>query len=326
MNDTPQQGDISFSWARYGRMMRARWRTLAWTTIIILLLGFLYLQAAKPSYQSMITVVPAATGTTPGSGLLNSVAGLASVVNAAGLGTLGNSNVEEYMAILQSRRVADRLAKNSYVMSMAFPKDWDNTSKRFVPPDGLQGVLSHIYRTVFAVPPWHNPTGEDLQTYLVKKLNIATNPDGSIITVAFSHRNPEFSARFLYMVHSEADSIMREDAKLRSERRIAYLENLLQKTTPADQRMALIGMLSTEEQNAMLATVDKYYSASVLDMSEPDYWPHWPQGFLLIIALMIAGPLLGGLLVATGLDSRVVALVSKSRGTLAGATRKGGIS
>jgi uncharacterized protein involved in exopolysaccharide biosynthesis len=306
-NAAPLEQATGFSWKFYWLMAKRGWKTIAWTTGLIVLGCLFYLQFGTPYYQAQMTITPA-TNENQTSAALSNLSGLASMAGI-NIGSTGQTDFQKFQSLLMSRKVADQLAKNQYIMSKAFPKVWDAEIKRFVPPPGLTGVISTIFQFVVGAPGWVPPTGEDLHTYITKNVNIDSNIDGSIITVTFDHPDAAFASAFLTALHEHADAIMRDDARRTAERRTVYLNKLLESTTQDDQRQALITLLSTEQQKAMLAAVDKYYSAGVLDPPARTYWPAWPPRIILIVMMLIMGPVLGSFLLVTGLDERILKLL-----------------
>ena len=296
----------SFSWKLFGEMIRNGYKTVLVTMGVVLLACWIYITFCTQYYTATMLVSPTALENAPSaSSALSSVAGLASMAGIS-IGSTNSSDFEKYVALLQSRDVADDLAKNQYIMSNAFPKWWDADSKKFVHPWGILGVVDWLYRFALGVPDWHSPTGEDLWLYLQQNLIINANAANTINTIQFKHPNPKFSAAFLQLVHDDANAIMREAARVTSEHRIAYLDKqLLLVTNQADQQ-ALITLLTQEQQKAMLVAADKYYAATMLDPPQSTYWPTWPPGIVLTAAAILIGFLAACTLLATGWDQLIV--------------------
>ncbi len=112
---------------------------------------------------------------------------------------------------------------------------------------------------------WSAPDIESLASYIGGKVVIEEVEGTSFMDVTYEHTDPKFALRLLNLVYSEADELLREQDRVDSRKRRAYIEQQLQRASILDTRQALIGLLGNEERSAMLLESDLPYAARIID-------------------------------------------------------------
>ncbi len=226
--------------------------------------------------------------------------GVASAARLIGLGGAGGGAVSEFtkfQALLNSSLLADRLAARPNLLQQIFPEHWDAASKRWKPPGGIVASLKNVMGlgSEQAVA----PGAQDVLAFLGsvdQNLSLQTG----LLTLSLRSSDSQFAQAFLGTVHREADNILRDNARARSARRIAYLHNTLRSLDAVDQRSALIMLLNQEEQNAMMVSSDPSYAAEIVDPPHAPSAPVSPKFSATVVVSLFLGVLLG-LLIYVGL-------------------------
>jgi uncharacterized protein involved in exopolysaccharide biosynthesis len=275
-----------------------------------IVLAILYCNLTDPFYTSQATIAPAPTGDT------SSLAQYANLAASVGinLGTAADQTpFNEFVTLLRSRKLADRLANEKGFLQGVFHREWDPDTKTWHPA-GVTGYIKSFVFVIFGMPGYQPPDGERLYNYLQDNLDITTNFETNFVTLSYDNPDPKFAQRFVDLVHRDSDSILREGAKQDSEQRIRYVEEELKTTTTNDARSVLIAMLSTEKQKAMLVNADRYYVADVVDPSAQTTLPSWPNVPVVLALALFFGLFAGSALVLA--KDRLLRLLNWTRGTI----------
>lgn len=139
-----------------------------------------------------------------------------------------------------------------------------------------------------------------LQLWLDRHLKIRSYGLTPYRKVTIRHHDPEQAKTLLENLFTIADTIVRQDKKVKTQRRIAYLEDQLQNVRSPDHRDAIVSLIKEQEQTAMMVAIDDSFAA---DLIRPPYIlpePVAPRPIILFPLLAIAGGftglMLGGLI------------------------------
>lgn len=268
-------------------------RVLICVVAAALLVGALYLRFATYTYTATLSVIPVeAAG---GSGLSSQIGSLGGLASLAGVSLpvgAGNSSFQLYVESMQSRAVADELARDEHLMSVVFAREWDSGSRTWRPPSGLRTVKDFLLGLVGADGfRWHAPDGARLQEYLDDHLSVVQNAKKQVVTVTFSHRNPAFAARFLATLHSVVDDRVRQRTLARTSESIAYLTAKLATVTNIEHQKAIAQALSEQEKLRMMASSSAPFAAEPFGEPRSSYQPTHPQPMLVLVLSAVIGVL-----------------------------------
>lgn len=295
-NDEP-----SFDLAIYAEKC---WR-FAWlyaTLLAVAIVGSLIYYACAPRQYTATAILGPVTSATPSSSSL-----VGSAVAMLGSRLSGGADAEqmftEYSQILTSTRLSQVLIDKHDILHVVFRNQWDQQKKQW--KNGPVRKLKNWLSGVLGTYPRTGPDADDLGRYFDKHLNIEqVSPvtsssllsTSSMLRVSFEFDNPYIGEKILEEILNEADSILRSDQKRDVDARIKHIENILPTVTVADQRQALITVLSNQFETQTLIQSDKRYGSVLIDLPHASLTPTSPK----LIQVMILTALLA-LLIATGL-------------------------
>lgn len=114
--------------------------------------------------------------------------------------------------------------------------------------------------------------------------------------ITVRHTDPAQAVEMLSLMFQEADMMIRQDMRARTQRRLAYLKDQLDKTFHPDHKDAIIALMKEQEQTAMMVSIDTYFAARPVDgpaLAPKVAAPDWR---ILIPGLAIGG-MIGGLMI-----------------------------
>lgn len=136
-------------------------------------------------------------------------------------------------------------------------------------------------------------TAEELAAYLAKYVRVEHLGTTPLRRISYRHPDPAFAAAFLRKVHLVADQLIRRDRRQKSDSRIRYLEETLQKTLNPDHRKGIAALLMQQEHIRMLANLDEPYAAIVVEPPSASPKPVWPDKLLILTVFAILGGAVG---------------------------------
>lgn len=198
----------------------------------------------KPKYRAEVVFSPVASAGGLGSGLSNSLGGLAALagVNIGGVG----KRAEESLEYLRSREFARGFIERHSLMPVLFANKWDAARGQWRtddPPTIAQGVdrLSKKMRQIT----------EDHRT--------------GIVTMALIWRDRVAAAQWANAMVAEADDALRQRAIAEYTRSIEYLKAEGAQSAVVEVRLAVYKTMESELKEAMLARTRDAYAFKVLD-------------------------------------------------------------
>ncbi len=161
-----------------------------------------------------------------------------------------------------------------------------------------QGILDNVNKdTIFRFMPGPDvKTPEELSAYI--KNHVVIEPVGatSSFMITFRHPDAQFTEKFLGHLHKITDEMIRNEARVQSENRIAYLQKALQEAYNPDHRKALADLLLLEERQKMLIAMDQPYAAELVEPPSASPKPVWPRGSVIVPFCLLIGAFFGFLM------------------------------
>jgi uncharacterized protein involved in exopolysaccharide biosynthesis len=227
-------------------------RTLlqAWKTIVgisILCTGFAvaYALYAPEVFKAETLLAPAQEEKSGTSSALSQFGGLAAM---AGISIPSDSNVEQVVATLNSRKFLRTYIKQNKLIPVLFDEIWDADNQ------------------VWNVPSVEDePTEQKAIESFKDCLSVDEDKKSGLITLSISWKDPQVAALWANDLVKQLNEQLREQAIADSKKRVGYLEQELAKTTLQDMRAVLYNLLESEKQKAMLANVNEDFALEVID-------------------------------------------------------------
>ncbi len=133
----------------------------------------------------------------------------------------------------------------------------------------------------------------DTQKWAHDHLKIRSHGMTPLRKITLKNHNKNIAIDILNALYHETDKAIRADKKLKTVRRISYLNQQLKTVRNPDHRDAIIALLKEQEQIAMMVSIDNEFAAEIIT---PAYSPKRaiaPNGKILFPAFILAGVFFG---------------------------------
>jgi len=275
-------------------ILRALWQGRGIFVLCVgaaVLLGFFYLAVAKPRYRAVATISPISS-----SASLGKAQGAFAAITGMTLGGDHDADFSDYLLVLHSATLADRLAKHDG-LDKELLNGWDPVVKQWRQPSGPMAFLRWLLGRSRPTPPSASYFAEYLTAEVMITPLSSTGPaamaQNRSYLVSFDHTDPMGAMRILNAILHEADYVMRQSQMQTTQNRVNYLHEQLRTTTEIPLRDGLQSLLTSEQQNLMSERVDQYYSIKIVDQPHADNVPASPRAILAMGIALIAGLLIG---------------------------------
>jgi uncharacterized protein involved in exopolysaccharide biosynthesis len=239
-----------------------------------------YAFLATPIYRGTVVLMPASPDRGSLANSLGATLGpIGGLVGLAGIGlSSGSSNLEEALAVLQSRRFTEEFIKAKALMPILYAGRWDGRLgnwKVFPRKEPTFARASRLFE-------------EDIRT-------VSRNNKTGLITLQIDWKDRVNAATWANDMVQRLNAEMRARAIAKADASLGYLRNELAGTTDFGTREAINRLIENEIKQRMLANVTEEYAlrvvdrAMVLDANDPVR----PRKGLLIAAGVILGFLIG---------------------------------
>lgn len=264
-----------------------------------LLLGILYLHLTTYQYTATITLTAAQSSSGDGNVGLGALGGLASVAGISVGSSQTMTPFQLYAESATSHQVAEVLAQDSRVMHTLFFAEWDEATTNWQEPDSALRKIINIVKVVIGVPvaPWKAPETTRLQSYLDNQINVEQDSKKPLVTLTYSHKDPEFALYLIQAINKTTDDLLRQQTLSRTSEYIKFLTEKLQTTSVAEHRDDIAQALSDQEKLAIFAQSNSAFAAQPIDTATVSARPTSPKPLAVLVASLFLGCLLGSLVV-----------------------------
>jgi uncharacterized protein involved in exopolysaccharide biosynthesis len=251
------------------------WRIWLATGFIGGILGVALAFIMTPVYRAAAVVsidTQAADGVGPGllGGGLTGLAGLAGI-------SLGGANRRlEYIAVLDSRALADQFITENNLKVQFFSKEWDAKAKRWTSEE--------------------IPTADDAYRYFSEVVrSVDEDRRTGLVTVGMKWRDRMAAAHWANLYVQRANDLLRARAMQEANSSLEFLDRELVKAGTVEIRQAMYQLIEAQKKQQMLATVRQDYIFHTIDpavVPDEDRF-ETPKRALLAAASAFAGGILG---------------------------------
>jgi uncharacterized protein involved in exopolysaccharide biosynthesis len=278
--------------------------SIAFFSIVSVAVAFMI----TPIYRASTVLMPAATDDAGLKGslgsALGSLGGLASLagvnVNAKG------AEVEEALAVLQSRQFIERFIRDRQLMPLLFPDKWNAEAKAWEDNEEPTPASAH-------------------KLFIKEILSVDQDDRSSLVKIQVDWRERQSAADWANELVRRLNAEMRDRALRKTEASLGFLEKELTRTSILGTQDAINRLIEVQINQRMLANVTEEYAFRVVDRAtasdEKDRLrPNRPM----IVAIgVIAGAVLGmlGVLLATVFAPRPVDSASSAGAQPGGASK-----
>jgi len=262
-------------------------RIALYVWLAVIFLSLILLNLVQPVYTATTVISPPID-------LDQSASGTSSLGGARGLLGIGPNmdqpKMEKLINLMTSRRLAEQLITKTDILPNLFPADYDPATKSWVEPKSFLFSIKKSIKGLLRLSQWQPPNAFSLANFLSKHIDISQSPRSTLKTISFSAKSPELASTILQNVVTEADAIVREDAKERALAATSYINRALQESvTNTEERQSLTALLLSTNRSLLLASTTRTFSMEVIDPPSASPTPispntqHW-----LIVSILLA--------------------------------------
>lgn len=221
------------------------WRIWVTTGVIGGAIGIALALWLTPVYRATTVVaVDTQAADSLGSGLLGSQLG--GLAGLAGISLGGSNRRMEYIAVLDSRILADQFIADNQLKYVFFAKDWDPAAKKWTSKE--------------------IPTDEKAYQYFRDEVRgIDEDRRTGLITVSMQSKDPASAARWANEYVGRANDLLRQRAVQEASSSLAFLDRELAKASTIEIRQAMYQLVEAQQKQQMLATVRHEYIFHTID-------------------------------------------------------------
>lgn len=234
--------------------------------VLGLLFAILTLYTAKPTYTAKMVAGPAESAG-GGAGRAGGLGQLGAAASAFGINIGGgdNSYFGRYKEVLDSESLAEALFRRDDLRPVLFGPGWNPETRKFMRPEGLLFNIKELVKGLLGLRTWSSPGPFELREALKAKMTVTLDQLTNLLRISVRGDSPAQAEFVLRSVTKEADELLRRTARERAAGRIAYLNQALRDTTMQDQRESMINILSSQQHNMMMASVDRTFAIEIID-------------------------------------------------------------
>ncbi len=193
----------------------------------------------------------------------------------------GVSDTTTALATLKSRQFLLPYLKERNLATTLFHEEWDAESASWIKTNARRG-----------------PDGEPTDSELVGRfqqniLKVSQDEQSGLVTLGMEWEDPALITQWANDLSIRINMHLREKAKAKTERNLAYLKDQIEETQVLEIREALYSLIELQTQNAMLANAKEEFAFRIID---PAYIPEnriRPKRNLIVIASGLLGGFLG---------------------------------
>ena len=255
------------------RTLLQAWKTIMGITILCTGLAVAYALYAPEVFKAETLLAPAQEEQSGASSTLSQFGGLAAM---AGVSIPRDSNVEQVVATLNSRKFLRSYINRNNLIPVLFDEIWDAGNQAWIVPSAED-----------------EPSEQKAIESFKGCLSVDEDKKSGLISLSISWKDPAVAAKWANDLVKQLNEQLREQAITDSIKRVGYLEQELTKTTLQDMRAVLYNLLESEKQKAMLANVNEDFALEVIDPAVAPETREKPKRKLVVALGGVCGGFLG---------------------------------
>ena len=256
------------------RTLLKAWKTIIGVTIVCTGLAVTYALNAPVVFKAETLVAPASEEQSGSPSVLSQFGGLAAM---AGISIPSDSNVEQVVATLKSRKFLSQYIHRKNLLPVLFADIWDVKNQTWMINNKED-----------------EPTQQNgVHSFKNEILSVDEDKKSGLITLSIYWQDPKVAAEWANDLIEQLNKQLREQAIADSIKRVGYLEQELAKTTLQDMRAVLYKLLEAEKQKAMLANVNEDFALEVIDPAIAPEAQEKPKRKLIVALGAVCGGFLG---------------------------------
>lgn len=241
-------------------VLRRYWLLAIAVFSIILLCGFTWLSSQRPMYEisSIVSDKQDSLSANSGSGGLGALAGgLLNIKQDA-------SGAKSLQEMVYTPELAREIETRYHVSHTIFPERWDQSARRWRPPNGSIYRLTSTISGVFGIRNSSDVTIEDLQIWLLGINFTESEIDRNTYKISFFYPDPDVGRRLMGVILGEADRIARQQQMAQADARRRYLEARLAVAQTPEQHTALVQLIERVEMRNVIGHADQFFLIDIV--------------------------------------------------------------
>jgi len=183
-----------------------------------------------------------------GNGFRAGLGGLGGLASIAGMSIGSAGDLEENLAVLQSRSFLWAFLQERGRLQILFQDKWDEDNQQWLgEKEDSEPTLLSSYRKLSGL------------------IKVDSDQKSGLVTVAVEWGEPEVAAAWCNQLIERLNSFLRRQAVERSKNNLKYLYEELKTSQVTEMKQALYELISQEQKNAMLANTQTEFAFSVID-------------------------------------------------------------
>ena len=276
----------------FGILWAEKWLIIGITAVAAVISVVVSLMMTE-IYRAEATLAPAETEQSAG-GLAGQLGGAAALLGV-NVGGSGGDAISTALATLLSRQFIVRFIKENELQVPLFASQWDQSSQQ-------ASIDSDVFNT--ATGEWLLEYGAPTEHEAFRKFSEILSVNGpdretGILTVAIEWHNPVQAAEWVNKLIAAINQELRTRDVQEANNAIAFLQQQLQNTQLVDMQRVFYQLIESQTRITMLADVRNEYVLRVIDPAVAPDERSAPRRLLIVIIGIMAGGMLGLLIVYT---------------------------
>jgi uncharacterized protein involved in exopolysaccharide biosynthesis len=272
-----EEADDAIDLLKLASIARQHWKLLACTGLICGLIAAGISLWMRNVYRAEAIISPTQENQNGGSALKSDIGGIAELAGVD-LGNEGSRKVEA-LATLKSKGFVREFILANNLQPILYANLWDANAKTW-----KKGVTP--------------PTMEQMVKRFMGRRTIDDSTKTGIVTLDFDWYTPELAAQWTNAMIDMVNERMRGADIKTAESSLEYLDKELANANRVELRLAVAHLIESQENNKMMANVQRDYAYHFIDRAVPPQSKHGPLRSLITLGGVVIGVLLGSAYIA----------------------------
>ena len=255
------------------RLLIGAWKLIGGVTVLVIGWAVVYALQQPEIYKAETILASAEEEKTNVSSALSQFGGLAGL---AGVSIPADSNKEQVLATLRSRKFLQRYIEEKDLLQVLFEEMWDQAAGEWNIESGGEP-----------------PTAERAYRAFSGAMDVREDKKTRLITLSILWKDPEVAAKWANDLVSRLNAELQKKAIEDSRKRIGYLKMELTRTNAKDMLDVLYSLIESEKQKEMLANVNDEFALEVIDPAVAPEQRNSPRRKQIVVVGAICGVFLG---------------------------------
>lgn len=261
--------------------------------IFCLVFSIIYVKNTPFKYEVSLDLIKIENSGSVSSG--GSYSNVARVLGISIGASEGSSSFKMYKTLVKSKMISQLFVKDQKLMKDIFKSSWDQENEKFFETEkSLTTKMKNSIKSFIGFPVLEfNYGGDDAIFDMLQNIEMIPGGSNNIIKLSYETNEPMVGKLILENAHNFADKFLKERAKIRTEKYIAFLTEKLNQNTNQNIRLSLIQTLAGQHKSLMVSSSDLPYAAEKFGEIEISSYPVSPKprlilSFTFVFSLLIS--------------------------------------